>query len=79
MGSRKKDEMNFERTKDIVLMSLASIVSMYVGSQMNEIAKSIAELNVRIAVLVERAEMDRKRLDTHEARLQTLETVRVKK
>lgn len=58
--------MDLQQVKDILLMSLASIMCGYTGLQLRELTKSVQELNLKIAVLLGQVE-------NHEHRLNRIE------
>lgn len=65
--------MDFQSSKDMVIIALASLVSGYVGLQMRTIAESVQDLNVKIAQILAHIESHGEKLSDLAVRVTKLE------
>lgn len=68
MGSR-----NMSDWIDKGFMALISAVSIYVGSQINDLSKSVNDLNTKLSVYIAKSDALSEKLNDHENRLRAIE------
>lgn len=55
--------MDFNKTKDALLVALITVVCTYTGNKIGEASDSIVELNQSIKILIERSESHKLRIE----------------
>lgn len=69
--------MDWAQAKDLLLISMASGISVYVGKQMRDLAKSVNKLTIQVTLLFADEKVQKVTLKEHSMRLTKLEARKI--